>query len=146
MPPPTNSPCLIYVVDDDPDDFEFLRLSVEENACHLTLKYFEDPREFVDSLDFLSIPGLIILDINMPVLNGFDVLKIMSDKPRWENVPVLIVTTSDGMPDKKLANELQVYDYIVKPSSISKWRHIVDKIAYICNELDRQGQLVTQGK
>jgi len=61
-------------------------------------------------------PRLLLLDLKMPLMNGFEVLDWIQRQARWrENLPVLVLSSSDHEDDRKKALELGAKDYLVKP-------------------------------
>ncbi len=60
-------------------------------------------------------PDLILLDLNMPKMNGTEFLGHLRKKERWRDIKVFVITTSDEKEDKELTSKLGVSGYIVKP-------------------------------
>ena len=60
-------------------------------------------------------PDLILLDIEMPVINGFEALEILKAKPETRDIPVIFVTSRAGETDRSKGLALGAADYIVKP-------------------------------
>lgn len=77
-------------------------------------------------------PDIILLDLNMPKMNGIEFLTQLRKKEQWKDVKVFIITTSDEKEDKELTNKLGVSGYIVKPlkfnnpSSIDSFNLMID--------------------
>ena len=72
------------------------------------------------ALDFLRdpnnpVPALILLDLNMPRMNGLEFLKILKSDPDWCKIPVVVLTTSQEEQDRLASFELSAAGYIVKP-------------------------------
>ena len=61
------------------------------------------------------VPALILLDLNMPRMNGLEFLKILKSDPDWCKIPVVILTTSQEDQDRLASFELSAAGYIVKP-------------------------------
>ncbi|HEY3404156.1 MAG TPA: response regulator, partial [Ohtaekwangia sp.] len=75
-------------------------------------------RELLDFLDTsLILPDLILLDINMPVMNGRACLKEIKRDPRLKHIPVVIFTTSKNEQDRQLCIELGATDFLLKPTT-----------------------------
>lgn len=70
-------------------------------------------------------PGLILLDIKMPELDGFDVLRRLKSDDRYRSIPIVMLTTTQNTEDVSLALKLGANDYIVKPVV---WEDFVRKI------------------
>ncbi|MBU2997871.1 response regulator [Cellulophaga baltica] len=83
------------------------------------------------ALDYLTTncPDLILLDLNMPVMGGFEFLELKNKQGLCENVPIVILTSSSRSSDKdKVTNFTTVIDYLEKPLSVDKIRELLEKI------------------
>ena len=63
------------------------------------------------------IPDLILLDINMPVMNGFEAISKLKENPRYKNIPVIFVTAKDDEDSAAIGLDLGAADYVTKPFS-----------------------------
>lgn len=87
---------LIVLAEDDSDDQDMVREIVEGFNHHVDLRIFEDGEVLLASMKTLpksALPGLIILDQNMPKLKGSDTISSLKDIRGFENIPVVIYTT-----------------------------------------------------
>ncbi|MBL7735848.1 MAG: response regulator [Chitinophagaceae bacterium] len=109
----------ILMVDDDLDDREIISDAFKMiEADHLL--HFESDGEnaiqYVQSqFETGNLPSLIVLDLNMPKLNGAQTLKILKSDPRFENIPVIIFSTSLNDLEKKECLNLGAHSYVIKP-------------------------------
>ena len=107
-----NSKTLILIVDDNQNNVQVLgSLLVREGyklACASSGK---------DALEFLSRkrPSLILLDISMPVMDGFQVCKIIKSNPVISDIPIIFISALDSTEEKVRAFELGGADYVTKP-------------------------------
>ena len=69
--------------------------------------------------------GLVLLDLKLPELDGFGVLKELKEDPLKKDIPVVVLSTSQNTEDVKLALQLGANDYITKPVS---WEEFVSKV------------------
>jgi CheY-like chemotaxis protein len=88
----------VLVVDDDPIARALLRRHIEEQG--LTVTEAGNGREAIDALE-TSIPRLILLDLMMPEMDGFEVVSRMRAVEAWRNVPVVVVTAKDLSADDR---------------------------------------------
>lgn len=106
----------ILLVDDEPDIIEFLKYNlVRENFEVLSAS---NGLEAVKKIS--ENPDLIILDIMMPELDGFETLKRIRAVKNFENIPVIFLTAKSGEINEILGLELGAADYIQKPISPKK--------------------------
>jgi len=118
-----------FLIDDDQDDHEILIAALQEIdssiVCHTALNG-EDGLHKLDSQTFR--PDLIFLDLNMPGMNGFDVLKEIKKSVRLKNIPVVIFSTSNNPKDIRETESLGAHTFITKPSQYSDLRDMLKKI------------------
>ena len=106
----------ILLVDDEPDIVEFLRYNLERENYDVIVGY-----DGLQALRKLSEnPDLIILDIMMPHLDGFEVYKKIRKKAEFKDVPVIFLTAKSGEESEIEGLELGASDYIQKPISPKK--------------------------
>lgn len=125
----------ILLGEDDIDDQEIL----EEIFCSidktLNLKFFNNGHkviQYLENLDEKSLPCLIVLDFNMPELNGADILKVLKENEKLDHIPKVIWSTSDAPTYKQMCFELGARDYLVKPSKISALEDIARHMLSYC--------------
>jgi len=105
---------LIYIVDDEPDILELLKISISKAGYDVTT--FEDSVSFLDRLK-TELPDLIVLDIMLPEIDGFEVCRIIRNSELWKEIPIIMLTARDDVMDKVLGLEFGADDYMVKPFS-----------------------------
>ena len=108
----------ILVVDDEKDIVDILKYNLEKENEFEVITAF-DGKEALDKA-FSEKPGLIILDIMMPELNGFDVCKKLKSNPATAKIPVVFLTAKENEIDEIIGLELGADDYIQKPISPRK--------------------------
>ncbi|MGO4290651.1 response regulator [Chitinophaga sp. RAB17] len=111
----------ILMVDDDADDRDIIRFSMESINAPDTICFAEDGEQALTILqenDALSpVPLLIILDLNMPRMNGTETLRSLKQDDRLKNIPVIIYSTSINPFEKEKCMELGAHSFITKPIS-----------------------------
>lgn len=106
----------ILLVDDEPDILEFLKYNLEANGLEVIVG-----NNGLEALDKLSEnPDLIILDIMMPHLDGYEVYKKIREKEDFKDVPIIFLTAKSEETDEIKGLELGASDYIQKPISPKK--------------------------
>lgn len=117
----------ILLVDDDADDRYLLQTAFEESNTPCRLDYVEDGDEIFTYLDKRvqaesdaeQLPDLILLDLNMPKKNGWQVLNELKQSPLFKHIPVVILTTSKSPEHVRKSYTLGASSFISKPSSFS---------------------------
>ncbi|MGA7836856.1 MAG: response regulator transcription factor [Ignavibacteriaceae bacterium] len=106
----------ILLVDNEHDIVEFLQYNLEQEGFNVVPAY--DGSEALEKL--IEKPDLIILDIMMPRLDGFEVFKKIREKEEFQNTPIIFLTAKSGEIDEIKGLELGASDYIQKPISPKK--------------------------
>jgi DNA-binding response OmpR family regulator len=116
----------ILLGEDDIDDQEFLQEIFSSIDNSVLVKSLGNGKQIISYLRDLdnSLPSLIILDYNLPELNGAEILNILRDDERYNSVPKLIWSTSNSVVYKSLCLELGASDYVVKPSNIASLKEV----------------------
>ena len=127
-------PTPILVAEDEENDALILRLAFNRAQLAMPLVIVTDGQEVVDYLmDSGSspdragrpLPALLLLDLKMPRMTGFDVLKWLSTRSEFKDVPVVILSSSSDDSDRNRASEAGARDYFVKPHKLSELVEIV---------------------
>ena len=123
----------ILLVEDNPDDIFLTELAIKESEIHGSFTLANNGKAALEILnDTVStgekLPDLILLDINLPKINGLEVLKeIKSNKPT-SLIPTIIFTSSDAMSDMRASYENGADLYIRKPNNIQEYKKIMKYI------------------
>ena len=121
--------------EDDKDDEDLLQEIFSAVDQSFTLYFVNNGRKFVSMLDQLpqeSLPCLLVLDYNMPELNGAEILKELNKDDRYNSIPKIIWSTSGAEKYKKLCLDLGATDYVIKPSNVNDLRKIVQYMISYC--------------
>ncbi|WP_460943789.1 response regulator [Spirosoma daeguense] len=120
----------VLLVDDDEDD-RFLLQEVFRQYCpDYQLNCIEDGEELVHTLDKSSeLPALILLDLNMPFMGGFEMLQTLKAIDHYKAIPVVMLTTSDQASDKQKALNLGADDFITKPATLNQFNQLILRIS-----------------
>jgi CheY-like chemotaxis protein len=118
----------IFVADDDEDDHYLLQTAFQEHCPTCQLQFANDGLKLLEALSQSSLsPSLIILDLNMPRLDGFETLQILRHNPVYAQTPIVILTTSDNQSDRRQAFELQANEFVTKPLSLDGLTRLVQQ-------------------
>ena len=114
---------VLLAEDSDLDRFLFRR-ALEKTGAALNVRFVEDGQQAIDYLRGVDgfrdriehpIPALILLDLKMPRLGGFDVLKWVKTESCYKTTPVVILTSSDDQGDVNRAYTMGANAYLMKP-------------------------------
>ncbi|MDQ2774020.1 MAG: response regulator [Acidobacteriota bacterium] len=108
---PANRQISVLIADDDPAVTTLLKTILSGHMdCRVARNGFQ-------ALQLLKTapPHVVFLDVNMPVMNGFEVLEAIRREPGMKNLPVILLTAQDSLADIERGRTLGANDYIVKP-------------------------------
>ena len=133
------TPTTHYIVyaDDDRDDLELMRECFDKHAQNVELVTFENGHSVHHFLTSIShtepAPCLVILDINMPKLNGREVAQKLRCIKKFENVPIVLFTTSSQPHDKIFARQLNI-GFMTKPLNYRQMDSIAESFIEHCTD------------
>jgi len=128
---------IILMADDDPDDRLLLEDALEEVRLNNQFAFVEDGVELMDylhrqgnysHLENSPLPGLILLDLNMPKKDGRQALQEIKSDPKLRCIPIVILTTSKAEEDILRSYDLGANSFIVKPVTFDKLVEIVRQL------------------
>ncbi len=123
MQPMQTKPLVLLIADDDPDDRLLVQDALAESRLVNPLYFVEDGDELLAFLyrrgayagQNTPLPGLILLDLNMPRKDGRQALMEIKNDPELRRIPIVILTTSKAEEDILRSYDLGVNSFIVKP-------------------------------
>ncbi len=124
---------LVCLVDDSEDDAFFTKKKLSELDSNLEIEWQQDSEAFLVYLDELApenLPELIILDVRMPRLDGFDILKIIRQQERYQTIPILMFSSTDSEQEREQAKQLGANDFYTKPIDFARFRDTVHTLYY----------------
>jgi CheY-like chemotaxis protein len=134
MPAPESSERrVILLAEDEETDVVMFRLAIRRAGMAFAVQVAHDGQEAVDYLSGqepytnraeFPLPSLIVLDLKMPRLTGFDVLAWLRLRPELRSIPAVVLSSSSYPQDLEQATQLGAREYFVKP-------HTVDELAKV---------------
>jgi len=124
----------ILLAEDSPGDADLAMEALEESKLKNKLYVVVDGQEALDFLfkkgKYIDVPrpDLILLDLNMPKVDGREVLKIVKEDKNLRSIPVVILTTSRAEEDILKTYDLHANCYIAKPLNLEKFMEVVAAI------------------
>lgn len=132
----------ILLVDDDPEDRSIIIDALTDLDASDSISCAENGEVALASLDQFaklnSFPCLIILDLNMPKLNGTQTLQRLKADPRFDKIPVIIYSTSINPLEREACMNLGAELYITKPTSYHESLEIAKMFLEMCKERGRK--------
>jgi CheY-like chemotaxis protein len=127
---------MVYLVDDDFDDLEIVQQAIFEHSYKGPVLTLENGKVLIDQLSDGNIgqrPQVIVLDLNMPLLDGFETLSRIRKHPAFQSTPVIILTASSRKEDEKRSYELGCNYFLTKPARMSEYNILTDLIKKYLN-------------
>lgn len=115
----------ILLIEDDIVDAMDLQRTLDRMRILYKMKIAKNGEEGLTLLDqadhplFSGKPDLILLDMNMPRMNGIEFLQILRGREEWKKIKVFVLTTSDQSEDEKIMRSLGISGYITKPLKVT---------------------------
>ena len=138
---------IILLVEDNPDDIKLTQRAFNKSKIEEKIN-IEVARNGDEALDFLfgegayiyrntrNMPALILLDLNLPRINGFQILERIRADKRTKLIPVIILTSSKEEEDIKKAYEIGANSYIRKPVDFEKFSDVAQRLGLYWTDLN----------
>ena len=137
---------MILLVEDDENDVLLIQRSFQKADLRDTLKVVRDGEQAVQYLsgegayanrEKFPLPFLILLDLKMPRMNGFEVLEWVRRQPDFKRLLIVVLTSSHLQRDVDRAYELGANSYLVKPVEFDEMVHLIQRFEAYWSEINR---------
>ncbi len=118
---------LLYV-EDNPSDVTMVKEILSQLEPRIFVSVATDGSVALEHLGKSTLPAVILLDLNLPLMDGLEVLQEIKTQPRWKAIPVLIFSSSRLESDLRRSRELNADDYYVKPSDLQELENVLGTI------------------
>jgi CheY-like chemotaxis protein len=131
----------ILVVEDAEPDVLLVREALQRSGLKFELQLLEDGESAVDYIEALERdqavprPDLVLLDLNLPMKSGSQVLERLRESTICGDIPVVILTSSDSPKDKAQAAHLRATEYFRKPSRLDEFMRLGQVVRKILGDL-----------
>jgi CheY-like chemotaxis protein len=125
----------ILIADDDQEDLELLSEVILQVQADIRLHMVNNGSMVMDFLEKASdndLPSLIVLDYNMPNMNGAEVLEQLCNNPRYQKIPKIIWSTSNNSSYIKECMEKGATSYFVKPATHKNLKEQAEQMVRMC--------------
>lgn len=124
----------VLLVEDNEGDILLTREAFEESTMEIDLNVVKNGKDAIDFLHQTASfskavkPDLILLDLNIPIYNGLEVLDEIKKDPKLKKIPVIILTTSSNPTDISKAYDLHANSFVTKPIDMTAFLQTVESI------------------
>ncbi len=119
----------ILLIEDNPGDIELIKAGFDEARMAISLNVISDGEEAINFFDGdEKLPDLVLLDINLPKVSGFEVLKAIRSNDASSNIPVVVLTSSESESDVTNSYKGHANSFITKPVDINKFLEVMKSI------------------
>jgi CheY-like chemotaxis protein len=134
----------VLYVEDDPHDFFLLHVANHKCGAPFLLQRAEDGEQAIaylagmgpyENREKFPFPDLVLLDLRMPKLDGFEVLQWIRSNPGTANLPVVVLAGSGFRADMRRALELGANSCLTKPPVSEQLRLVIEQISALLNPL-----------
>ena len=138
-----NFPLRILLIEDDIDDYMIFRDALNETGLNVDLKIATRCNKILDIIGTENLPGIIFLDLHMPLVNGHECLQLIRSNDYLNSIPIVIYSTSASASDIDSTYSGGANLYLTKPSSFQLLVTALKKILqldwkYYSKEKNRQ--------
>lgn len=131
----------ILLVEDNPVDLDLTLRAFKSRKLANPVEIARDGEEALAYIEKWKngdpVPVVILLDLNLPKVNGLEVLEAIKKHPDFKTIPVVVLTTSSEARDVKTSYELGANSYIVKPVDFDKFMEVAKQIELYWSVLNR---------
>jgi CheY-like chemotaxis protein len=117
------------LVDDDPDDRELFTIALRNVAPTIHCLCFKNGTEAINHLSASPQADLIFLDLNMPMMDGWECFQLLKQTPAIQHIPIIIYTTSSSEREIQRAREVGAKCFFIKPDDFTTLNNILKLIA-----------------
>lgn len=118
----------ILIVEDDPLDSHLITKALQSAQPDAILDYAQDGEEALEHLSKAPLPSLIVLDLNMPRMDGQTFLVRVKSDDNLRKIPTLVLSTSDSKREIDECYKRHANAYLVKPDSLDGYNRIAGRV------------------
>jgi len=121
---------VMFFIDDDPDDQYLIRRAIQQVNSNVELVSFESSEQLFNYFNQpkSTLPDFILLDLNMPMISGKQILKRIKTTSELKTIPCIIFTTSQSERDIEESYQLGANSFIIKPGTFAQTVSIMQQL------------------
>ncbi len=134
----------LFIVEDDAFDADLIKQALRNSEAINEIVHFNSGIEFLEKMEeFIAnnnsslMPKAIFLDIKMPVISGFEILKKIKERAETKSIPVILVSSSQQDSDLEEGYRLGANSFVVKPIGFDKFFESISKLGYYWGNLNK---------
>ena len=130
----------IFLAEDNAADVELFRMALAEADVDCELSVFEDGLQIIKFVRGLqqtgtsAMPDLIILDLNLPKIDGLEVVQTLRQLSAFQGVPIVVMSSSSSLRDREKLADCNIAAYIVKAPDLDEYMKIGQTIRKLLND------------
>lgn len=123
---------LVFAIEDNPADVRLIEEGVDASGIDLEMEVIHSGRRAIEQLTDIdagahdSYPDLVLLDLNLPGKSGFEVLATIRTETAFQDVPVVVISSSENWDDIRRVYESSANAYVMKPADPDEYIQMVD--------------------
>jgi chemotaxis family two-component system response regulator Rcp1 len=120
----------VLLVEDNEGDVVLAKEAFRRVSSDINITHIYDGEDVIAYLNskIITLPNLIVLDLNLPGMNGLEILKFIKSTEHIKNIPVVVFTTSNNLKDISKCTELKADSYVIKPIDLMEYFDVVAKM------------------
>ena len=122
----------IFLIEDDADDIELLEVSLKDNKIEYNMEVVMEGDKVQDYImNCKKLPNIIVMDFNLPRVHGREIIKQIKSNKEFQNIPLLVLTTSTAREDIEYSYQMGADSFITKPTTIQGFNATVGTIVQL---------------
>jgi two-component system, chemotaxis family, response regulator Rcp1 len=124
-------PLVVLLVEDNMPDIRLTKMAIEYSELTITLEVVHDGIQALEYLEGLGAyaqkpkPDLMLLDLNMPRMNGLELIARLRSDSKWRALPILVLTSSSAPSDIESSYAAGANYYLIKPMNFDEYMNLV---------------------
>lgn len=112
----------IALVDDDPDEEDFFQIALDFLEIDCQFKFFSKAHDFVAYIEEEGavLPNIVFVDMNMPEINGKELIQKLRKDPKFDNIQAMIYTAHISDREKEIMKAMGILEFFIKPTEFSE--------------------------